>query len=157
MTLKFYPNQDCTFFSWTNFAIAASMELLVWLMSNGKEADAPTMWPWPLTIPMALALNFFMMTSSNGNIFCITGHLCGEFTGPCLNKQLVNNREAGDLRCYWAHHDVILMLGVKVSNGLISGMRGSIHMEWLKVMWISNSWPRMWPFDDHGGSDWCTR
>ena len=25
---------------------------------------------------------YFMMTSSNGNIFCITGHLCGEFTGP---------------------------------------------------------------------------
>ena len=24
-----------------------------------------------------------MMTSSNGNIFRITGHLCGEFTGPC--------------------------------------------------------------------------
>ena len=48
-----------------------------------------------------------MMTSSNGNIFRVTGHLCGEFTGPrwiptqrpvtrsfnvffdlCLNKQL---------------------------------------------------------------------
>ena len=25
---------------------------------------------------------FYMMTSSNGNIFCVTGHLCGEFTGP---------------------------------------------------------------------------
>ena len=25
---------------------------------------------------------FNMMTSSNGNIFRITGHLCGEFTGP---------------------------------------------------------------------------
>ena len=24
---------------------------------------------------------FFMMTSSNGNIFRVTGHLCGEFTG----------------------------------------------------------------------------
>ena len=23
----------------------------------------------------------FMMTSSNGNIFCVTGHSCGEFTG----------------------------------------------------------------------------
>ena len=23
-----------------------------------------------------------MMTSSNGNIFLVTGHLCGEFTGP---------------------------------------------------------------------------
>ena len=24
----------------------------------------------------------FMMTSSNGNIFRVTGYLCGEFTGP---------------------------------------------------------------------------
>ena len=27
-------------------------------------------------------LPLFMMTSSNGNIFRVTGHLCGEFTGP---------------------------------------------------------------------------
>ena len=26
--------------------------------------------------------SFFMMTSSNGNIFRVTGPLCGEFTGP---------------------------------------------------------------------------
>ena len=30
----------------------------------------------------SLALRQSMMTSSNGNIFRITGHLCGEFTGP---------------------------------------------------------------------------
>ena len=70
-----------------------------------------------------------MMTSSNGNIFCVTGHLCGEFTGPrwiprtkasdggdvfCdlrLNKRLSkqSNREACDLRRYRAHYGVILM------------------------------------------------
>ena len=27
-------------------------------------------------------VNGHMMTSSNGNIFRVTGHLCGEFTGP---------------------------------------------------------------------------
>ena len=27
-------------------------------------------------------LRYSIMTSSNGNIFCVTGHLCGEFTGP---------------------------------------------------------------------------
>ena len=27
-------------------------------------------------------LEWYMMTSSNGNIFRVTGHLCGEFTGP---------------------------------------------------------------------------
>ena len=26
--------------------------------------------------------NKYMMTSSNGNIFRVTAHLCGEFTGP---------------------------------------------------------------------------
>ena len=71
----------------------------------------------------------FMMTSSNGNIFRVTGHLCGEFTGPrwiprdkgqwrgALMLSLfcvwfngwVNNREAGDLRRYLAHYDVIVM------------------------------------------------
>ena len=25
---------------------------------------------------------WYMMTSSNGNLFRVTGHLCGEFTGP---------------------------------------------------------------------------
>ena len=69
------------------------------------------------------------MTSSNGNIFRVTGHLCGEFTGPrwiprtkasdaelwCLLLMCVwingwvNNREAGDLRRYRAHYDVIVM------------------------------------------------
>ena len=29
-----------------------------------------------------VSLCVYMMTSSNGNIFRVTGHLCGEFTGP---------------------------------------------------------------------------
>ena len=62
-----------------------------------------------------------MMTSSNGNIFRVTGPLCGEFIGPgefstqrpvtrifdvffdlCLN-------EAGDLRRHTGHYDVSVM------------------------------------------------
>ena len=60
-----------------------------------------------------------MMTSSDGNIFRVTGHLCREFTGHrwiprtkasdaersfdvffdlCPNNIWVNSREAGDLR-----------------------------------------------------------
>ena len=69
------------------------------------------------------------MTSSNGNIFRVTGHLCGEFTGPrwiprtkASDAELlmfslicvwingwVNNREAGDLRRYRAHDDVTVL------------------------------------------------
>ena len=73
------------------------------------------------------------MTSSNGNIFRVTGHLCGEFTGPPVNSPhkghwrgalmftlicaringWVNNSEAGDLRRYRAHYDVIVMCSWK--------------------------------------------
>ena len=70
-----------------------------------------------------------MMTSSNGNIFRVTGPLCWEFTGyrwipltkpsnaelwcflwstPWINGK-VSNREAGDLRRHRAHYDVIVM------------------------------------------------
>ena len=70
-----------------------------------------------------------MMTSSNGNIFRVTGHLCGEFTGHrwiprtkasdtelwcyldlCLNNGRVNNGEAGDLRRHSTHYDITVML-----------------------------------------------
>ena len=67
-----------------------------------------------------------MMTSWYGNIFCITGHLCGEspvnsphkgqwrgalmFTLICARiKGWVNNCEAGDLRHHRGHYDVIVM------------------------------------------------
>ena len=69
-----------------------------------------------------------MMTSSNGNIFRVTGLLCGELTGHrwiplkgqwrgtlmfsliCAGiKGWVNNREAGDLRRHRAHYDVTVM------------------------------------------------
>ena len=71
-----------------------------------------------------------MMTSSNGNIFRVTGHLCGEFIGPrwiprtkasdaelwCLIcawiNGWVNNGEAGDLRRYRTHDDVIVMVHI---------------------------------------------
>ena len=69
-----------------------------------------------------------MMTSSDGNIFRVTGPLYGEFTGPrCLTKASdaelwcmfslicvwingwVNNREAGENRRNLAHYDVTVM------------------------------------------------
>ena len=71
------------------------------------------------------------MTSSNENIFRVTGPLCGEFTGPGefhakrpvmrsfdvffdlhLNKWLSKQwyGEAGELRRYRDHYDVIVMV-----------------------------------------------
>ena len=71
-----------------------------------------------------------MVTSSNGNVFRVTGHLCGEITGdrwiPRTNGQWrgalmfslicawlncwVNNGEAGDLIRQRAHYDVIVIM-----------------------------------------------
>ena len=71
-----------------------------------------------------------IITSSNGNIFRVAGHLCGEF--ELVNGEFpaqmpvtrsfdvffdlrlnlngwVNNRETGDLRHYCAHCDVTVM------------------------------------------------
>ena len=72
-----------------------------------------------------------MMTSSNGDIFHVTRHLCREFTGhrwvprtKASDAELwyfqiylicggtsgwINNRKAGDLRRHCAHYDVIEM------------------------------------------------
>ena len=66
------------------------------------------------------------MTSANGNIFCVTGHLCGEFPAQSsvtrsfdvffdlrLKNGWVNNREAGDLRRHRARFDVTLVIWQK--------------------------------------------
>ena len=86
------------------------------------------------------------MTSPNGNIFCVTGHLCGEFTGhqwiphtKVSDARLyvslicawingwINNREAGDLRRQRAHYYVIGMSrwhdGV-IRNPMLSSLIG---------------------------------
>ena len=74
-------------------------------------------------------LLFYMMTSTNGNVFRVTGPLCGGFTGhrwipltKCSNTELwyflwsapefngrANNRDAGDMRRHRAHYDVTVM------------------------------------------------
>ena len=69
-----------------------------------------------------------MMTSSNGNFFCVTCPLCGEFTGDrwipltkASDAELwcslssdgwVNNRYAGNLRRHCAHYDATVMCGL---------------------------------------------
>ena len=61
------------------------------------------------------------MKSLNGNIYCVTGLFCGEFTDDQWRGALVfslicawingwvNNREASDLRRHQAHYGAILM------------------------------------------------
>ena len=79
---------------------------------------------WPSGIRLSTArVAWFMMNSSNGYIFCVTGHLCGEFTGHkgqwrgalmfsliCTRiNGWVSNSEAGDLRHNCARYDVTVM------------------------------------------------
>ena len=90
------------------------------------------------TVPSMNTNKYVMMTSSNGNIFRVTGHLCREFTGHrspvnsphkgqrrgALMFSLIrvwingweNNREAGDLIRYRAHYDVIVLLILMLVN-----------------------------------------
>ena len=90
-------------------------------------ADTTTMnIQWVIKIPKSTQN---MMTSSNGNIFHVTGHLCREFTAPgefpaqrqvtrsfdvfliCARKNdWVNNRKAGDLRRRGGQYDVNVMI-----------------------------------------------
>ena len=60
-----------------------------------------------MNIPHFGTFNRVMMTSSNGSIFRITGHLWGEC--DWINGW-VNNGEAGDLRRHRAHYDVTVMI-----------------------------------------------
>ena len=91
-----------------------------------------------------------MMTSSNGNIFRVTGHFCGEFTGPrwiprqwrgalmfsliyvWINDR-VNNRETGDLRRYRAHYYVIVMNFLETVN-----FRKSVIVLWFVYIYASH-------------------
>ena len=88
-----------------------------------------------------------MMTSSNGNIFRVTGPLWGEFTGqrwiPLTNASdaelwcflwsapwrncWVNNREAGDLRRHGAHYDVIGMNNK--ADGTVVWVKNHVYLE----------------------------
>ena len=87
-----------------------------------------------------------MMTSSNGNIFRVTGHLCGEFTGHRLINGWVNNREAADLRRRRTLYDVMTRRSV--------GKSSTFHFRCLFLWVISNyhfltRWRHLrliWPF-----------
>ena len=108
-----------------------------------------------------LIMMTFMMTSSNGNIFRVTGHLCGEFTGPrwsphtkasdaelwCFLKinGWVNNRKAGDLRRNRAHYDVIVMLFTCAISGWALTLLSTLAESGLKstvTKWSTLSGPR---------------
>ena len=111
---------------------------LKWLVACSDSSRFMNRDPSRMSAPNRpdLAKSQYMMTSSNGNIFRVTGPLCGEFTGPvnsphkgqwrgalmfsliCARiNDWVNNREAGDLRHYRGHYDVIVMIRNRINSG----------------------------------------
>ena len=104
------------------------------LMPNRSQATSNYQDDFNLTTHesyiLSSILSICMMTSSNRNIFRITGPLCRKLTGhrwilPPLKSQWrrtlmfsliyawinnwVNNRDAGDLRHHRAHYDITVM------------------------------------------------
>ena len=117
--------------------------LIPFTRSMGNSSDVLQQWAinfiWVCTPLYATKITVYttkqspdflvLMTSSNGNIFHVTGPLCGEFTGsrwiprtrPVTRSLVfslicawingwVNNSEAGDLRRYRTHYDVTVMV-----------------------------------------------
>ena len=110
--------------------VSASMCLNVLPMKTIDHPHCTLSVSWPVIILWRKASwdQQHMMTSSNGNNFRITGHLCGNspVPGEFLHKGQwrgalmfslictrisgwVTNGEAGDLRRYRDHYDVIVM------------------------------------------------
>ena len=106
--------------------------ILAWLKWGGGDNSTPL---WSVVFSWGWRPTWGIMTSSNGNIFRVTGHLCGEFTDNqwithtkasdavlwwvffiCLIcawiNGWVNDGEVGDLRRHCAHHDVTVTGGI---------------------------------------------
>ena len=76
----------------TKFYSLAVLEVFIVTTSNAasdenffKMKTFPFQWTSKQTLRLEEVSDTgpgFMMTSSNGNIFRVTGHLCGKFTGP---------------------------------------------------------------------------
>ena len=117
-------------FLWNCIGIDADDFELVWKMAWCHQANT-----WAMLTQICVVT---MMTSSNENIFRVTGHLCGEFTGHrALMFSLicvwingwVNNLEADNLRRYRAHYDVIVMTLCHNATKQDTAQTMCIHLE----------------------------
>ena len=121
-------------------------KLLVKLLST----ESPCQSRGQLIKPMAM-VHYSMMTSSNGDIFCV-GNLpvIGDFPSQrpvtqsfdfsliyVWTNSWVNHRDAGDLRCHCIHYDVTVMLACKWEwHSLSSIHHNASHRQcWLIVNW----------------------
>ena len=96
----------------------------------------------------------FMMTSSNGNVFRVTGPLRGESTGDrwilfakasdtelwcAWTNVWANNRDAGDLRCQDAHYGVTVMSQCMPESHHMGTSLQCIH-RFMLSWWLQTSW-----------------
>ena len=92
-----------------------------------------------------------MTSSSNENNYCVTGHLCGEFTGHrWIPRTKASDaelwclfREAGDLRRHRAHYDVTVM---QTSSALPFLCEGNPHLwgESTRKRWNRQTNVQLW-------------
>ena len=74
-----------------NYSVRGNKDLYIRIVHTSRDS---AFWQTCLLVPATAEdkirtqphggwwVEYVMMTSSNGNIFRVTGHLCGEFTGP---------------------------------------------------------------------------
>ena len=121
---QFFSNNSCKVFKFSNLSVSGRC------YTNSK-------------------FRVFMVTSSNGNIFCVTGHLCGEFTGTgefpvqrpvtgsCdvffdlrLNKRLSK-------QSWGAHYDVTVMWKHLMTVNCLNGFLAELFSgEYYKISFI---------------------
>ena len=93
---------------------------------------------------------YVMMTSSNGNIFHVTGQWRGALMSSLICVWInvwVNNSEAGDLRHYRAHYDVTVMSdgeSVVPQSELCDLYSYKVHMWTLWPIFIQNPYGFPW-------------
>ena len=112
--------------NWYDFInVIICMHITLCVSLNTCVRCAAERMPFPYPCPCSTANTHslaHMMTSSNGNIFRVTGPLCGisphkgQWRGALMFSLIcawindwVNNREAGDLRRHRCHYDVNVM------------------------------------------------
>ena len=82
---RYHSHYDVIVMYWKYSRMTRSVPLLhmTWLLTSPVHQQSWYLLTWRMTWSLSsMKEDFFMMTSSNGNIFRVTGHLCGEFTGP---------------------------------------------------------------------------
>ena len=142
-----------------NFSIIGKVPWLhfsEWLLENESS-------PWKNVANYPYLPFFIMMTSSNGNIFHVTGLLCWEFSGHRWISPLqrpvtwsfdvlfdlhwtnrwANNGDAGDMRRHHTHYDVIVMIAFGRVGGCVNCTVFSDILDNLTIsfgIYISPSW-----------------